>query len=104
LVHFDGGGHMPFIVMCRDLPSEHHVTDERISTELMVYLGTYELKGKNHDDQYPGSSQADFTDRTATRVIKILSPNQIGPSAVWQAADEGKVWSSTALAPCPSTG
>ena len=43
---FTNDGQMSVILLNRDLPADYQVTDERMSTKLLVYYGTYTLKDK----------------------------------------------------------
>jgi hypothetical protein len=56
---FTDGGHMSFVVMRLDLPSEWQMTDDRIVTTLITYFGTYELKDRELSIKAEGSTRVD---------------------------------------------
>jgi hypothetical protein len=72
---FDADGHMSSIIMRPDLPDEWQATGDRVTTTLITYFGTYDLKGKTLTLKPEGSSRNDWKGRTLTRVVEV-APNK----------------------------
>ncbi len=72
---FGADGHMSSIIMRPDLPDEWQATGDRVTTTLITYFGTYELKGKILTLKPEGSSRNDWKGRTLTRAVDI-APNK----------------------------
>jgi hypothetical protein len=74
---FTDDGNMSFIVMRADLPAEWQHTGDRISTTLITYFGTYELKGKTLTIKAEGSTRVDWRGQTLTRIVEIVPKKEL---------------------------
>jgi hypothetical protein len=74
---FTADGHMSSIVMRRDLPAEWQATGDRITTTLITYFGSYELKGNALTIKVDGSSRVDWRGQTLTRAVDITPKKEL---------------------------
>ena len=74
---FTDDGHMSSIIMRPDLPAEWQATGDRVTTTLITYFGTYELKGKTLTIKAEGSSRVDWRGQILTRTVDIVPKSEL---------------------------
>jgi hypothetical protein len=68
---------MSSIIMRPDLPAEWQATGDRVTTTLITYFGTYDLKGKTLTIKAEGSSRVDWRGEILTRTVDIVPKSKL---------------------------
>jgi hypothetical protein len=74
---FTADGRMSSIIMRADLPAEWQATGDRVTTTLITYFGSYELKGKTLTMKAEGSSRVDWRGETLTRTVDLVPKTEL---------------------------